>query len=79
MEELLYRLDERTMRIEQSVQHQIADIEERVEQNEEDIDVLDGQVQENTTKFQGLMAVLGGIGTTLLAVAGKLFGLFKAI
>lgn len=79
MEELLYRLDERTMRIEQRVQHQMTDIEEQVAENQEQINTLDNRVLKNTTKFQGLMAALGGIGTGLLAVAGKLFGLFKGI
>lgn len=77
MEELLYRLDERTMRIEQRMQRDMSEVKENVAENTEDIDTLESKVQHNKTILGGIAALVGTIGTILSAFVGHIAGIIN--
>lgn len=73
MEELLYRLDERTMRIEDGLE----EIREVNARQEKELDDLDSRVQKNETKIKGALGLLGGTASLSTGALAKVLGILR--
>jgi chromosome segregation ATPase len=57
MEKILYQLDERTKRVDESIDR----IEAKAEENSNDIDNLEEKVSRNSTVLGGITTAAGGV------------------
>jgi chaperonin cofactor prefoldin len=69
-EEILYRLDERTKRVD----NHLARLDNRVSENEDELRDLKSKTTKNTRDINYGKGLIGAIGTTTLALAMKVVG-----
>lgn len=78
-DELLYRLDERTARIEQEHLRRLEKVEKATTKNRAKIDSLDDRVQKNETKINIAAGGIGAAGAGVAAWTAKILGLLRGI
>lgn len=78
-DELLYRLDERTERIEQELVRRVERVEEKTIENRKAIDTIDDRVQKNETRMNYVAGGVGTITTAAVAWLAKILGLLRGI
>ena len=73
-EEILYRIDERTEKIQQDISR----VEMKQRKQDKKIDDLEAKTQKNTTNIKVGKAIMGVIGTAVAGVFAKIGGIFAA-
>lgn len=69
-EEILYRLDERTERVDQNLDR----LDDKVRKNEQEIRKIDNETKRNSQHLHTAGRVLGFLSASVAAVAAKVLG-----
>lgn len=78
-DELLYRLDERTERIEKEHLRRLENVEDNVARNYGLIQTIDDRVQRNETKINIASGSMGAVAAGIAAWTAKALGLLRGI
>lgn len=73
-EEILYRLDERTKRVD----NHLARLDNRVSENEDELKELKSQTNRNSRDISYGKGLIGAIGTATFTIVMKLLGFIQA-
>jgi len=73
-DELLYRVDERTARLEEELLRRLEEVEEESTENRGRINVLEKNTTENGRDIRNAKAILGVLSASILALGTKVLG-----
>lgn len=74
-EELLYRVDERTERMEDELMRRLNDVEKKASENSGRIKHVKEDTAKNKKEVNNIKAVIGAIGAAIIALAARAFEL----
>lgn len=72
-EELLYRVDERTERMEDELMRRLNDVEKEVAETRGRLNAVEEKTTSNTKDVKNIKAVIGAIAAGITTVAAKTF------
>jgi hypothetical protein len=78
-DEILYRVDERTERMEEEMLRRMEKLENKVGENSGRIDTVESNTLENSNDLKRAKTLLTVIGGAVLTALGKVFGAIKLI
>jgi len=78
-DEILYRVDERTERMEEEMIRRMEKLENKVGENRGRIDTVESNTLENSNDLKRAKTLLTVIGGAVLTALGKVFGAIRLI